>query len=45
MPSSQVRGWNECYDQFGNANRVHVKDIDGQSVSSPHYPLIFKELP
>ncbi len=42
--TGQVRGWNECYDQFGNVNRVHLKDINGQSLTSPHYPLIAQEM-
>ena len=40
----QVRGWNECYDQLGNVNRIHPKDINGQSLTSPHYPLIKQEI-
>lgn len=40
----QVRGWNECYDQLGNVNRVHPKDINGQSLVSSHYPLITQEI-
>lgn len=39
-----VRGWNECYDQLGNINRVHPKDVNGQSLISPHYPLIAQEI-
>ena len=41
---SLVRGWNECYDQVGRINRVHPKDINGQSLVSPHYPLIAQEI-
>jgi hypothetical protein len=42
--TGQVRGWNECYDQLGNVNRVHPKDINGQNLISPHYPLIVQEI-
>ena len=42
--TEQVRGWNECYDQLGNVNRVHPKDINGQSLTSQHYPLIAQEI-
>ena len=42
--TSNVRGWYECYDHFGNVNRVHPKNINGQVVLSPHYPKIGVEL-
>jgi filamentous hemagglutinin len=36
--TGQVRSWQECYDQMGNVNRVHPKNIDGQDLISQHYP-------
>ncbi|CUI18079.1 rhs family protein (plasmid) [Candidatus Protochlamydia naegleriophila] len=42
--NGQTRGWYECYDHTGNVNRVHPKSINGQTVTSPHYPLIASEL-
>lgn len=42
--TGRVRGWNECYDHFGNINRVHPKNLNGQELISPHYPPTGKEL-
>ena len=42
--TGQTRSWNECYDHFGNVNRVHPKTINGQEISSIHYPPIASEL-
>jgi hypothetical protein len=42
--NGNVRSWNEVYDQAGNVNRVHPKMINGQAVSSPHYPPTAREL-
>ncbi len=42
--TGQVRAWHECYDQKGNVNRVHPKMLDGQDLSSQHYPLTKNEL-
>ena len=42
--TGKVRGWNECYDINGNVNRVHPKDLNGQQLSSQHYPPIKGEL-
>jgi hypothetical protein len=42
--TGNVRGWYECHDHFDNVNRVHLKNINGQVVSSPHYPPIGTEL-
>lgn len=36
--TGQVRQWNECYDQFGNINRIRPKTLDGQNLISQHYP-------
>ncbi len=41
--SGQVRSWMECYDHYGKVNRIHPKMIDGQVVSSQHYPPIQSE--
>lgn len=41
--TGQVRQWNECYDHFGNINRVHPKNIDGQDLYSQHCPPTKKE--
>jgi RHS repeat-associated protein len=38
------RAWHESYDHAGNVNRVHPKDINGQTVKSQHYPPTSKEL-
>ena len=42
--TGQVRAWHECYNQKGNVNRVHPKMLDGQDLSSQHYPLTRNEL-
>jgi len=42
--SGQVREWYECRDHSGNVNRVHPKMIDGNIVTSPHYPPTAQEL-
>lgn len=42
--TGKVRGWNECYDHFGNVNRIHPKDLNGQRLQSPHYPPTKSEL-
>lgn len=42
--TGNVRGWYECRDHLGRVNRVHPKNINGQVVSSPHYPPISKEI-
>lgn len=42
--TARVRGWYECHDHLGNVNRVHPKNINGQTVLSPHYPPIGAEL-
>ena len=39
-----VRQYYESYNQAGNAIRVHPKMIDGQVVTSPHFPPTGKEL-
>lgn len=39
-----VRGWYENYNHFGNVNRIHPKNINGQTVISPHYPPTAKDL-
>lgn len=39
-----TRSWYECYDHFGNVNRVHPKQINGQDLISPHYPPTGREL-
>lgn len=36
--TSQTRWWYGCHDHLGNINRVHPKNINGQTVLSPHYP-------
>jgi hypothetical protein len=30
--------WNETYDSLNNVNRIHLKNINGIQVDSPHYP-------
>jgi len=42
--NGQTRGWNECYDKSGKINRVHPKDINGQILTSPHFPPTLSEL-
>ena len=42
--SGRVRQWMESYDHSGKVNRVHPKNINGQSINSLHYPPTFKEL-
>jgi len=39
-----VRQWMESYDQAGNVVRVHPKTLNGQDMTSPHYPPTGKEL-
>ena len=34
----------ESYNHNGNVTRVHPKSIDGQTVSSQHYPPTKKEI-
>lgn len=43
-PQMKWLKWNECYDQFGHVNRIHPKDINGQSLPSRYYPLIAQEI-
>jgi hypothetical protein len=40
----RTRSWSECYDHFGKVNRVHPKQINGQELTSPHYPPLKNEL-
>lgn len=42
--TGQTRSWHECHGHLGNVNRVHPKQINGQNVTSPHYPFIESEL-
>ena len=42
--TGQTRSWMESYDHSGNVVRVHPKSINGQSVSSPHYPPTGREV-
>jgi RHS repeat-associated protein len=42
--TGRVRAWNECYDCLGNVNRIHPKNLNGQDLLSPHYPLIASEI-
>ncbi|PPE05311.1 hypothetical protein HCUR_00337 [Holospora curviuscula] len=42
--NGQVRSWHESHDQKGNVNRVHPKEVNGQAVDGPHYPLTQKDL-
>ncbi len=42
--TGQVRSWIECYDHYGNINRVHPKMLDGQDLIGQHYPPIEKDL-
>ena len=42
--TERVRGWYECHDHLGNINRVHPKNVNGQIISSPHYPPTGAEL-
>ena len=39
-----VRQYYESYDHVGDPIRVHPKMVDGQVVTSPHYPPTGKEL-
>lgn len=41
--SSNVTMWNEVYDQQGLANRIHLKNINGIEINSPHFPPTLKE--
>lgn len=38
------RSWHECYNHFGNINRIHPKTINGQDLISSHYPPTVQEL-
>jgi len=42
--TGQTRSWMESYDHSGNVARVHPKSINGQTVSSPHYPPTGREV-
>lgn len=42
--TGKSRAWNECYDHQGGVNRVHPKQINGQQVTSQHYPPTIGEL-
>ena len=42
--NNQVRQWYECCDRFDKVNRVHPKEINGQVITSPHYPPTGREL-
>ena len=42
--TGQVRSWQECYDQEGNVNRVHPKNLNGQILIAQHYPPTKAEL-
>ncbi|SOB53697.1 hypothetical protein PLUA15_420005 [Pseudomonas lundensis] len=33
-----MRTWEETYDHFGAANRVHPKMNNGELLDLPHYP-------
>jgi hypothetical protein len=36
--------WNETYDQRGLVNRIHLKNINGIQIDSPHFPPILREI-
>jgi len=38
-----MKMWNEMYDNAGNVNRVHIKNIDGITIDAPHFPATLKE--
>ncbi len=42
--TGKIRGWQESYDRLGKVNRVHPKSINGQEVTSMHYPPTYMEL-
>ncbi len=42
--TGRVRTWMECYDHSGKVNRVHPKQINGQDLTTPHYPPTAREL-
>ena len=42
--SGRLKQWNECYDELGQVNRVHPKNINSIEIQSPHYPPIKGEL-
>ena len=42
--TGSTRQWMESYDHSGNVTMVHPKSINGQSVTSQHYPPTKQEL-
>ncbi|WP_432758146.1 MafB family polymorphic toxin [Neisseria polysaccharea] len=42
--TGSTRQWTENYDHSGNVTMVHPKSINGQSVTSQHYPPTKQEL-
>jgi filamentous hemagglutinin len=42
--TNRIRQWTECYDHFGNVNRVRPKMINGREVFSQHYPATYKDI-
>ena len=42
--TGSIRQWMESYDHSGNVTMVHPKSINGQSVTSQHYPPTKQEL-
>ena len=42
--TGSTRQWMESYDHSGNVTMIHPKSINGQSVTSQHYPPTKKEL-
>ena len=38
-----VTMWNEVYDSQGLVNRIHLKNINGIEINSPHFPPTLKE--
>ena len=42
--NGKVRQWMESYNHKGDVIRVHPKNINAESINSPHYPPTGKEL-
>jgi len=42
--TGDVTMWNETYNSSGEVNRIHLKNINGIQIDSPHFPQTLQEI-